>query len=132
MKMHAELGAKMLEGAEQFPVLKAGRIIALEHHEKFDGSGYPAGKKGEDIHLYARIIAIADVFDALSSRRVYKEPMPLERVLEIMQKDAGTHFDPKLIELFLNNLDQFLEIKDTYVDDDNAHTIMDIIHGIHS
>jgi response regulator RpfG family c-di-GMP phosphodiesterase len=53
-------------------------------------------------------------------------------VLEIMQKDAGTHFDPKLIELFLNNLDQFLEIKDTYVDDDNAHTIMDIIHGIHS
>jgi len=132
MKQHAELGAKMLEGAEQFPVLKAGHIIALEHHEKWDGSGYPHAKKGKDIHLYARIIAIADVFDALSSKRCYKEPMPLEKVLSIMKNDAGTHFDPELIELFLNNLDLFLEIKENYKDDDNAHTIMDIINGIKS
>jgi putative two-component system response regulator len=130
MKQHAALGAKMLEGAEQFPVLKAGHVIALEHHEKWDGSGYPNAIKGEAIHLYARIIAIADVFDALSSKRCYKEPMPLETVLKIMKNDAGTHFDPNLIELFLNNLDQFLEIKETYKDDDNAHTIMDIINGI--
>jgi len=130
--LHAELGAKMLEGAEQFPVLKAGHIIALEHHEKWDGSGYPNGKKGEEIHLYARIIAIADVFDALSSKRVYKDPMSLEKVLEIMKSDAGTHFDPNLIELFLNNLDQFLEIKEKYQDDDSAHTIMDIIKGINN
>ena len=129
MKQHAALGAKMLEGAEQFPVLKAGHVIALEHHEKYDGSGYPHGKKGEDIHLYARIIAIADVFDALSSKRVYKESMDLEKVLSIMKADTGTHFDPKLIELFLNNLDQFLEIKETYKDDDNIHSIMDIING---
>ena len=132
MKLHAELGAKMLEGAEQFPVLKAGHIIALEHHEKWDGSGYPNRKKGEEIHLYARIIAIADVFDALSSKRVYKDPMSLEKVLEIMKSDAGTHFDPNLIELFLNNLDQFLEIKEKYQDDDSAHTIMDIIKGINN
>jgi len=130
MKQHAALGAKMLEGAEQFPVLKAGHVIALEHHEKWDGSGYPNAIKGKDIHLYARIIAIADVFDALSSKRVYKEPMDLEKVLSIMKADAGTHFDPNLIELFLNNLEQFLEIKEAYKDDDNAHTIMDIINGI--
>ncbi|MCD4667056.1 MAG: response regulator [Sulfurimonas sp.] len=130
MKQHAVLGAKMLEGAEQFPVLKAGHIIALEHHEKWDGSGYPHAKSGEDIHLYARIIAIADVFDALSSKRCYKEPMPLEKVLSIMENDSGTHFDPDLVKLFLDNLDKFLEIKEKYKDDDNTHTIMDIINGI--
>jgi len=130
MKQHAALGAKMLEGADEFPVLRAGHIIALEHHEKWDGSGYPHGVKGENIHLYARIVAIADVFDALSSKRCYKEPIPLQKVLSIMKEDSGTHFDPKLTELFLDNLDQFLEIQETYKDDDNAHTIMDIINGI--
>ena len=113
MKRHAALGAEMLEGADNYPVLKAGRIIALEHHEKYDGTGYPNGIKGEDIHLYSRIVTIADVFDALSSKRCYKEPMPLEKVLDIMKKDAGTHFDPKLIELFLANIDKFLEIKNS-------------------
>lgn len=132
MKQHTLLGAKILEGTEQYPVLKAGQIIACEHHEKWDGSGYPRGIKGEEIHLYARIIAIADVFDALSSKRVYKEAMPLEKVLSIMKKDAGTHFDPNLIELFLNNLDQFLEIKEEYKDDDNAYDIMDMISDIKS
>jgi len=130
MKQHAALGAKMLEGAEQFPVLKAGHIIALEHHEKWDGSGYPNAIKGKEIHLYARIVAIADVFDALSSKRCYKEAMPLDKVLAIMKADAGTHFDPELTKLFLDNLDKFLEIKEIYSDDNNAHTIMDIINGI--
>ena len=117
----------MLEGADEFPVLKSGSIIALEHHEKYDGSGYPNGKKGDDIHLYARIVAIADVFDALSSKRCYKDAMPLEKTLEIMKKDAGTHFDPSLINLFLNNLDKFLEIKDKYKDDENIYSILDLI-----
>jgi len=117
MKMHAELGAGMLEGAERYPVLKAGHIIALEHHEKYDGTGYPNGTKGKDIHLYARIVTIADVFDALCSRRVYKEPMPLEKVLDIIRKDAGTHFDPELTELFLSNIDKFLKIKEIFKDE---------------
>ena len=129
MKLHAELGSKMLEGAEDFPVLEAGHIIAAQHHEKWNGQGYPVGIRGEEIHLYARIVAIADVFDALSSKRVYKEPMELDKVLTIMQNDAGTHFDPNLIKLFLENIDKFLEIQEKYKDDDNAHTIMDIIHG---
>jgi len=130
MKQHSALGAKMLEGADKYPVLKAGHIIALEHHEKWDGSGYPNAKKGEDIHLYARIITVADVFDALSSKRCYKEAMPLEKVLKIMKTDAGTHFDPHLVDLLLNNLDRFLEIKEKYKDDESTHTILDIINGV--
>jgi len=118
MQEHAILGAKMLEGAEKFPVLNAGHIIALEHHEKYDGSGYPYGKKAEEIHLYARIVAIADVFDALSSKRCYKDALPLEKVLEIMKDGSGKHFDPKLIELFCENLDSFLEIKKRFREDD--------------
>jgi len=117
MQEHAQLGALMLEGAERYPVLKAGHIIALEHHEKYDGTGYPNGKKGTDIHLYARIVAIADVFDALSSKRCYKNPMPLEKVLDIMKKDTPSHFDPELIKLFLDNLEQFLEIKEIFKDE---------------
>jgi len=114
MKTHALLGAKMLDGADKYPILKAGKIIALEHHEKYDGTGYPNGIKGENIHLYARIVTIADVFDALSSKRCYKEPMPLEKTLQIMKEDSGTHFDPKLIELFLKNIDDFLAIREKY------------------
>ena len=114
MKKHSEIGAKILEGAEKFPVINAGKIIAMQHHEKYNGSGYPNGIKGQDIHLYARIITIADVFDALSSKRCYKEAMSLEKVLEIMKKDTGSHFDPELMELFFNNLDKFLAIKENY------------------
>lgn len=114
MKSHALLGAEMLEGAENYPVLKAGKIIALQHHEKYDGTGYPSGLKGEEIDLYSRIVTIADVFDALNSKRCYKESMPLEDVLQIMKKGAGEHFDPNLIEIFLKNIDQFLEIKECY------------------
>ncbi len=127
MKKHALLGAKMLEDSEQFPVLQAGHIIALEHHEKYDGTGYPYGKKGEEIHLYARIVAIADVFDALSSKRVYKDPMPLDKTLAIINNDAGTHFDAYLVELFMDNLDDFLAIRERFPDSDNYHSILDLI-----
>ncbi len=117
MKEHVLLGAQMLEGSEKFPVINAGRIIALEHHEKWDGSGYPKGLKGEQIHIYARIVTIADVFDALCSKRCYKTIMPTDEVLEIIKKDSGTHFDPKLVDLFVNNLDEFLKIKEEYKDE---------------
>ncbi|MCK4875938.1 MAG: HD domain-containing protein, partial [Sulfurimonas sp.] len=116
MKTHSSIGAKILEHAEQFPTIEAGRIIALEHHEKYDGSGYPTGKSGEDIHIYARIVAIADVFDALNSRRVYKDSMDMEQVLKIMKEGRGTHFDPQLLNIFLENLDRFLLIQDQFPD----------------
>ncbi len=117
MKTHSELGASMLSGAEQYPVLAAGKIIAMQQHEKYNGTGYPNGLKGEEIHLYARIVTIADVFDALNSKRCYKKSMSLEKVLEIMKQDAGIHFDPKLIDIFFKNLDKFLEIKERYSDE---------------
>ncbi|EQB40194.1 hypothetical protein M947_02350 [Sulfurimonas hongkongensis] len=118
MKQHSVIGAKILDGTQRFPVLNAGRIIALQHHEKWDGTGYPSGLSGKNIHLYARIITVADVFDALSSKRCYKEAMELDKVLSIMKKDSGTHFDPLLITLFLNNLDEFLKIKEKYKDEE--------------
>ena len=114
MKQHSIIGGKILEGADNFPILKAGKIIALQHHEKYDGTGYPNGLKGDEIHLYAKIVAIADVFDALNSKRCYKDPMPLHKVLKIIQESAGSHFDPKLTKLFLDNIDKFLEIKNKY------------------
>jgi putative two-component system response regulator len=126
MKKHSKIGAMMLEGSEKYPVLKAGHIIALQHHEKYDGSGYPNGLKEEDIHIYARIVAVADVFDALSSKRCYKEAMPLDKVLEIMKEGSGIHFDPVLIKLLLDNLDKFLEIKERF-QDNSAHSIIDLI-----
>lgn len=125
MKEHAAIGGKILEGADRFPVINAGRIIALEHHEKWDGSGYPNALKAEEIHLYARIITIADVFDALSSKRCYKEPMPLDKVLSIMENDSGTHFDPHLVPLLLENIDQFLEIKEKYKDEETPCSLED-------
>lgn len=130
MKHHAILGSKMLEGAEQYPVIEAGRIIALEHHEKYDGTGYPHQKKGDDIHLYARIVAIADVFDALSSKRVYKPAMELEKTLSIMREGRNVHFDPLLLDLFLDNLSDFQTIQAQFPDEENVHSILDLIEDI--
>lgn len=130
MKLHAELGAQILADAEQFPVVEIGRIIAREHHEKFDGSGYPRGLRGNGIHLFARIVAIADVFDALTSKRVYKEAMPLEKALGIMKEGSGTHFDPHLLTLFLENLHQFLEIQEQFPDDDEHPSILQLIQNL--
>jgi len=115
MKSHAQLGAEILSGSER-PLLYAASIIAEQHHEKFDGSGYPEGRKGSDIHLYARIVAIADVFDALIHKRCYKEPWPLEEVLELIKSEKGKHFDPELVDLFIENIDQILEVNEKFPD----------------
>ena len=84
--------------------------VAYYHHEKWNGSGYPTGKKADEIPLCARIMAIADVFDALSSSRCYKEPMPLKQCFEIIKNDAGQGFDPFLVEIFLQNRRQIEKI----------------------
>jgi len=115
MKTHAEIGYEMLKHSER-PILKASSIVAKTHHEKWDGSGYPLGIKGKDIHIFGRITAIADVFDALNHDRVYKKAWDIEDVLELFKKERGLHFDPKLIDLFFQNLDKFLEIKDNLKD----------------
>lgn len=109
MKQHSEMGYEILEGSDR-PILKAAAIIAQQHHEKFDGSGYPRGLKGEEIHLFARIVCVADVFDALIHRRCYKEPWPLEDILQLLNDEKGKHFDPQVIDALTNKLDDILEI----------------------
>ncbi|MGG1517304.1 DUF3369 domain-containing protein [Paenibacillus oryzisoli] len=113
MKTHANLGYEMLKHSNK-KVLYAAAIIAWQHHERYDGTGYPQGLKGEDIHLYGRIAALADVFDALCSDRVYKKAWELDRVLELLRTERGKHFDPQIVDLFLNHLDEFLQIKEMY------------------
>lgn len=115
MQTHAELGYNMLKHSNK-PILQAAAIVANEHHEKFDGSGYPNAIIGEDIHIYGRITAVADVFDALGSERVYKKAWEIERIIELFKEESSKHFDPKLVELFMNNLDQFLVIRDKFKD----------------
>jgi response regulator RpfG family c-di-GMP phosphodiesterase len=97
-------------------ILQAAAIIALEHHECWDGSGYPMAKRGEDIHPYGRIAALADVSDALLSRRCYKEPWPLEKVLEFLREQQGKRFDPRLVDLFFTHLDEILRIREANAD----------------
>lgn len=115
MRSHAIIGANVLAGSER-SILKAASIIAKEHHEKYDGSGYPYGLAGEDIHMYGRIVAVADVFDALGSKRPYKKEWTLEEIIDLFHEQKGKHFDPVLVDLLLNNLDEFLEIRDCYHD----------------
>jgi len=115
MQTHAQLGYEMLKGSTR-PILKAATIVAKDHHEKWDGSGYPNGTAKDEIHIYGRITAIADVFDALGSKRVYKEAWELEKILDLFKEERGKHFDPKLVDIMFANLDKFLEIRDSYQD----------------
>lgn len=99
MKTHAEMGYQMLKASKR-PLLQIAAIIALEHHENFDGTGYPSGLKGEEIHLYSRIVALADVFDALGNQRAYKAPWPNDKIKAFIQEQSGKKFDPSIVELF--------------------------------
>lgn len=115
MKQHPNIGYEILNGSKR-PILKAAAIISQQHHEKFDGSGYPVGLQGEDIHIYARIVAVADVFDALTSKRCYKEAWPIEKALEYLQEQAGSHLDPNLVNIFIKLQDQVVVIRNRFVD----------------
>lgn len=113
IKTHAELGYEMLKSSDRI-ILKTAAIIAHEHHEKYDGTGYPRGLKGEEIHIYGRITAIADVFDALGHDRVYKKAWENEKIFEFFKKERGKHFDPKLVDIFFENIYKFLEIQNSF------------------
>jgi len=115
MKKHAELGYEMLRHSSR-PILKAAATLANEHHEKWNGTGYPRGISGEDIHIYGRITAIADVFDALGSDRCYKKAWDDEKIFALLKEGRGEHFDPTLVDIFFDNLDLFLNVRDTYRD----------------
>ena len=113
MQTHARLGYDMLNHSSR-PILKAAAIVAHEHHEKWNGKGYPRSLSGEDIHIYGRITAVADVFDALGSDRCYKKAWPLEKILDLFKRERGEHFDPNLVDLLFDNLPKFLKIRDAF------------------
>ncbi|MGB8954819.1 MAG: HD domain-containing phosphohydrolase [Tumebacillaceae bacterium] len=115
MKSHTVIGYNLLKGSKR-RLLNAAAIIAIQHHEKWNGTGYPHGLRGEDIHLYGRITAVADVFDALGSERSYKKAWELDRILQLFREERGEHFDPQLVDLFMEHLDEFLKVRDLYRD----------------
>lgn len=115
MKQHALIGAKILKGSDA-EFIKMGEIIARSHHEKFDGSGYPEGLKGTQIPIAGRIAAVADVFDALVSKRPYKEAFSVEKSFSIIKEGRGGHFDPQVVDAFFAIQDEILAIKKQYSD----------------
>ena len=116
LRHHADIGARVLAAAHS-PVLDMATRIALTHHEWWDGMGYPLGLKGEDIPLEGRITAVADVFDALSTKRCYKEAFPIDKCFSIMQQESGTHFDPSVLEAFFSRRSEVVEVQMRYAND---------------
>jgi putative two-component system response regulator len=113
MEAHTVIGGRILSNGDS-ALIRTSEEIALSHHEKWNGKGYPRGLAGEAIPLRGRICAIADVFDALTSVRVYKPAFPVEKALDIIRKDTGAHFDPQVTEAFLKRLDEVVEIHRKY------------------
>ncbi len=114
IQKHTNAGYEILK-VNEGEIFSAAAIIAREHHERYNGKGY-LGLKGEDIHIYARIVSVADVFDALASDRAYKKAWPLDKVMNLIISESGEHFDPKVVDVFIDNFNEFLEIKRMYVD----------------
>ncbi len=114
MQQHTEIGRRLLSGSTE--LLTVASTIAWTHHERFDGSGYPRGLVGEAIPLEGRIAAIADAFDAITTRRVYKQALPVEQAADVMRLSRARHFDPQLLELFLDSVDKVLAIRRQYPD----------------
>jgi len=115
MEQHTVIGAMVLKDTTA-DVLKKSRIVALTHHEKVDGTGYPLKLKGNEIPIEGKIIALADVYDALSSKRCYKEPFCEEKVISILKEGSGTHFDEKILDVFLSSINEINTIREKYSD----------------
>lgn len=115
MKQHTVIGANILKGSDA-EFIKMGEAIALHHHEKWDGSGYPSSLKGTDIPISSRIVAVADVFDALTSKRPYKEMLPVETAMAIVREGKGSYFDPDVTTAFFAVQDEVLAIHDHFGD----------------
>ncbi|MGC8769994.1 MAG: HD-GYP domain-containing protein [Brevinematia bacterium] len=125
IKNHTKIGYEMLNKSKK-DLFASAAIIALQHHEKYDGTGYPNKLKGNEIHIYGRIVCIADVFDSLSSDRVYKKAWEMDKVLEFMTNERGKHFDPEMVDLFIKNIDTFLRIKNRFEDKFDLNLSMEL------
>ena len=119
---HCEAAQRIL-GESRYELLQVASRIALTHHEKFDGSGYPAGLHGQDIPIEGRIVAVADVFDALTSRRPYKPSLTIEKSCQILREGSGSHFDPQVVDAFFTRFDQMLEIHRRWQEPDPSSQI---------
>jgi putative two-component system response regulator len=115
MKTHTAIGAKILEGDDS-DLLKVAREIAVSHHERWDGTGYPSGLSGDEIPISGRIVSIADVFDALTSKRSYKEAWTAEDAYNLIAENSGLHFDPELVRIFQANIDGIMEIQKRFTE----------------
>ncbi|MFO0941525.1 MAG: HD domain-containing phosphohydrolase [Pirellulales bacterium] len=116
LRRHTDIGAKVLSAATS-PILDMACRIALTHHERWDGTGYPLGLKGEDIPFEGRITAVADVFDALSTKRCYKEAFPIDKCFEIMSNERNQHFDGRILDAFLSKRSEIVQIQMRYAND---------------
>ncbi|MFW5444237.1 MAG: HD domain-containing phosphohydrolase [Methylococcaceae bacterium] len=123
MKQHTIIGERILSRSKN-KLLQQASIIALNHHEKWNGSGYPRGLSGSNIHLYGRIVAIVDVFDALTMERPYKKAWSIDDALELINSESDKHFDPTLVKLFISSLDEILSIKTSYADDKDDDNLL--------
>lgn len=128
VKKHTVIGAEILRGSDA-EFIRLAEVIALTHHEKWDGSGYPRGLRGSEIPLAGRIVAIADVFDALTSVRPYKEPFSIKESLDIVREGRGNHFDPDVVDAFFAIQDEILSIKEKYKDEQESQ-LMRMVVGI--
>jgi putative two-component system response regulator len=124
MRQHPAMGAEII-GEHKDVLLQAARSVAISHHEKWDGTGYPNGLKGEEIPIFGRIVAIADVFDALTSERPYKKAWSVEDALALIEEGAGKHFDPGLIAPFKQALPEMLKIREKYAEENGAPLDLD-------
>jgi putative two-component system response regulator len=115
MNAHTTIGYDIFKDSEK-KILKSAGIVSLTHHEKYDGSGYPNGLSGDDIHIYGRITAISDLFDDIGSDKLNKKAWEIEKIIDKFKEERGKHFDPQLIDLFLDNLDEFVALKNKFVD----------------
>ncbi len=129
MKKHTTIGAEILQGSDA-EFIQLAETIALTHHEKWDGSGYPRGLKGAEIPLAGRIAAIADVFDALTSKRPYKSPHSVSKSLDVIRESSGTHFDPDVVEAFFAVKDEILETKEKYKDKHEGKPAKHLVAGM--
>ncbi|MDD3626213.1 MAG: HD domain-containing protein [bacterium] len=116
MKSHTTIGGDILKNPDS-DIIEISRKIALSHHEKYNGKGYPLGTGGEEIPLEGRIVALADVFDALSSKRPYKDPWPLEKIINLIKEERGQQFDPKIVDTFFEKYENIMEIYNEFKDE---------------
>ncbi|MDL1969952.1 MAG: response regulator [Candidatus Desulfofervidaceae bacterium] len=129
IKLHTLIGAEILSGTD-LPLLEKAKETALTHHEKWDGTGYPRGLKGEEIPLSGRIMAIADVFDALTSKRVYKPPSKVEEALDFIKSQKNKHFDPEIVDAFLEVQNKILQIREMYKKKEQKSKLKEIMKKI--